>query len=368
VNRTLNFPQYLTTRVLPAEWVRQTGVMLVWPHEQTDWADQLEAVEKTYFDIAREIARRETVLIVCCDEDQRAWIHDRLRLEGIDPAAVRFAIGPFNDTWIRDYGPLTVFDEGRPKLLDFRFNAWGGKYPASLDDALNCALHDQGTFGNVPMEAVSLVLEGGSIDTDGAGSLLTTSRCLLAPSRNHGLDRRALESRLKRLLGIERVLCLEHGCLAGDDTDSHIDMLARFCDADTIAYTACEHPNDEHYEPLRAMEAELQSFRTRSGKPYRLIALPLPTAVYHAKGQRLPASYSNFLIINGAVLLPTYNDSADQTAVERLQETFLDCDIVSVDCTSLIQQYGSLHCMTMQLPEGITICDASRISPARQQR
>jgi agmatine/peptidylarginine deiminase len=291
-----------------------------------------------------------------------------LNAEGVDGAAVRFAIAPFNDTWTRDYGPITTLCEDRPKLLDFGFNAWGEKYAGSLDDAVTRSLHADGVFGEASLETVPLVLEGGSIEGDGAGTLLTTSHCLLASTRNPTLDRGALEERFNTLFGVERVLWLEQGFIAGDDTDSHIDMLARFCGRTAIAYTACKDRGDEHYRPLNKMEAELQSFRTPAGEPYRLIPLPLPAPIHDADGRRLPASYSNFLIINGAVLLPIYGDPADAIARARLQQCFPDRDIVGVDCTALIQQYGSLHCMTMQLPEGVTINDASGISSARQQR
>lgn len=342
--------------------------MLAWPHQQTDWADRLEAVEITYTNIAREIAHRERLLIVCRDIDHLVRIRERLRAEGVNRGNARYAVAAFNDTWIRDYGPLTVRCGNRPKLLDFRFNAWGGKYPASLDDAVTRALHGQGVFGDTALESIPLVLEGGSIDVDGAGTLLTTRRCLSAPTRNPGRERGALESCLGVLLGVERVLWLEHGHLSGDDTDSHIDMLARFCDEHTIAYTACEDPSDEHHEPLHTMKVELESFSTRAGKAYRLVPLPLPAPIHNTNGQRLPASYSNFLLINEAVLLPTYGDPADRTAHQRLQQVFPDRDIIDIDCTSLIQQYGSLHCITMQLPQGVTINDASGISPAGQQR
>jgi agmatine/peptidylarginine deiminase len=341
--------------------------MLVWPHNRTDWTPWLEAVELTYVKIAREITLRQSLLIVCCNVRQRTQICDQLCHVGIDLTAVRFAVAPFNDTWIRDYGPLNVLDGKEPRLLDCRFNGWGGKYPANLDDALTRTLYNEGVFGAVPMERVSLVLEGGSIDTDGAGGLLTTSSCLLGPNRNPSLNRQALELQLCTLFGIKRVLWLEHGWLAGDDTDSHIDMLARFCTANTLAYTACEDPSDEQYEPLKAMKAQLESFRTRAGKPYRLIPLPVPAPIHNNKGHRLPASYSNYVIINGAVLVPTYRDPADEVACQRLQRAFPGRDVVGVDCKPLIQQYGSLHCITMHLPEGVSIADASRFSPTLQQ-
>lgn len=353
---------------LPPEWAVQAGVLLAWPHERTDWAPWLAAVEDTYTKIVHQIATRQPVLIICKDRRHLACVRERLCRGILDTNRVRFAIAPFGDTWVRDYGPLTVLVKGKPKLLDFRFNAWGGKYSASLDNAATRALHDAGAFGDTEIEAVSLVLEGGSIEVDGAGGLLTTSMCLTSSTRNSGLNKPVLEAQLRRLLGVRRVLWLEHGFLAGDDTDSHIDVLARFCDANTIAYTACDDLDDEHYRPLKTMEAELRAFRTRAGAPYDLIPLPLPQPIRDHEGRRLPASYANFLIINGAVLLPTYGDPMDAVARHRLADAFPDREIVRVDCTALIQQYGSLHCATMQLPEGLAINDASGINSTRQRR
>ncbi len=342
--------------------------MLAWPHQQTDWADSLPAIERTYIDIAREIATREFVLIVCHDTSERARVLTLLHAQGLHLSRVRCAVAPFNDTWIRDFGPLTVMVGKKPKLLDFGFNAWGGKYAASLDDAVTRLLHAAGAFGDVELESLPLVLEGGSIEVDGAGTLLTTSSCLLTNTRNRGLGREALEQRLQQLFGHQRTLWLDQGYISGDDTDSHVDMLARFCDAETIVYSACDDPADEHYHPLKAMAAELRAFRTASGAPYRLIPLPIPRPIFNRTGKRLPASYANFLIVNAAVLLPVYNDRADQTAIAELGSAFPGREIVTVDCTALIQQYGSLHCATMQLPEGVTINDASGIGTARQRR
>ncbi|MBA2490476.1 MAG: agmatine deiminase family protein [Gammaproteobacteria bacterium] len=357
---------------LPAEWAPQSGVMLAWPHEATDWAGTLAAAESTYVEIARQIAWRELVIIVCADDVHLGYVRERLRAETVDLASMRLTVAPFNDTWIRDYGPLTVLSNGAPRLLDFRFNAWGGKYPASLDDALTGALHGKGAFGNIALERLFLVLEGGSIDVDGEGCMLTTRACLLSPTRNPGVDQSILEASFNEHFGIEQVLWLTHGQLAGDDTDSHIDMLARFCDPRTIAYTACDDPNDPHYAPLKAMAAELAAFRTFEKQPYRVIPLPLPAPIISGDGQRLPASYSNFLIINDAVLLPIYDDPADEIARLRLGAAFPEREIVCIDCTALIQQYGSLHCMTMQLPAGVHLrsdeSDANGTGTTRQQR
>jgi len=199
------------------------------------------------------------------------------------------------------------------------------------------------------------VLEGGSIDSDGQGTLLTTTACLLAPTRNPSLDQAGIESSLAQYLGVQRVLWLRHGRLEGDDTDSHIDMLARFCDPVTLAYSCCDDEADEHFAPLQAMKKELASFRTLAGEPYRLVPLPLPQAIFNAQGRRLPASYANFLIINNAVLVPLYDDHADEIAITNLQRCFPDRQIVGINCLAIIQQYGSLHCLTMQLPQGIGI-------------
>lgn len=327
--------------------------MLTWPHRHSDWQHLLAGVEPVYCEIARAVVEREHLLVICFDAEHRQHVQSQLADAGVAPERIRYANVRTNDTWVRDYGPLTVLHDDRPVLLDFLFNAWGDKYSATLDDAVTGNLYAAGLFGTLEYRRLPLVLEGGSIDVDGAGSLLTTARCLLAPTRNPDLDRPALEAALREHLGIERVLWLEHGELAGDDTDAHVDMLARFCDPHTIAYTQCPDPADPHHGPLSAMERELQAFRTAAGEPYRLVPLPLPRAVHDADGARLPASYANFLVINGAVLLPVYDDPADDIARDRLAACFPDRDIVTINCLPLIQQFGSLHCATMQLPAGV---------------
>jgi agmatine deiminase len=248
-----------------------------------------------------------------------------------------------------------VLCRNEPTLLDYEFNGWGGKYAYALDNLITRRLHTQGAFGAAPLETVNLILEGGSIEVDGQGTLLTTARCLLAPTRNHGRTRAQIETTLAEQLGITRFLWLEHGYLAGDDTDSHIDTLARLCDANTIAYVTCDDPADEHYAELQAMEKELQAFRTAAGQPYRLVPLPWPRARYDDGGARMPATYANFLIINDAVLVPTYDDPADQIALERLRDCFPGRTVIGIDCLPLIYQHGSLHCVTMQIPAGVLL-------------
>jgi agmatine/peptidylarginine deiminase len=350
----------VTTRRLPAEWEPQSGVMLTWPHAGGDWADRLDTVEPVFLAIAAAIARRENLLLNCSDRQQAERLREALLDEGIDSARLYLHLTPSDDTWARDHGALTVMENGRPLLLDFRFNGWGNKYPCELDNRINARLLADGVFGEVPMEHVELVLEGGSIDSDGRGTLLTTSSCLLDLQRNPGLSGQEIESQLQTLLGAERIVWLEHGCIEGDDTDGHIDMLARFADPQTIVYQACDETDYSCYGSLKAMEHALGKLRDRDGQPYRLVPLPWPQAKTGDDGERMPASYANFLLVNGAVLLPVYGDPADAGAIRQLQACFPDREIVPIDCLPLIAQHGSLHCLTMQFPAGVEFHQSGR--------
>jgi agmatine deiminase len=260
---------------------------------------------------------------------------------------------PSNDTWSRDFGPLAIYSGNRPQLLDFGFNGWGLKFAAGHDNLISRRLQRLGLFGATPLRTVGLILEGGSIESDGAGTLLTTAECLLNPNRNPHLTRAELEQQLGTLLGVRHWLWLENGYLAGDDTDSHIDTLARLCPDDTIVYVACDDPADEHYDALQRMAKELLAFRSRAGRPYRLLPLPWPRPCFDSDGTRLPATYANFLVVNGAVLVPTYADPADAAALSVIGQAFPGREIVAIDCRPLIRQHGSLHCVTMQLPKGV---------------
>lgn len=327
--------------------------MLTWPHAYSDWRPWLAEVEPVFVAIARAVAEREQVIITAYDAAHLMHISTLLQRAGTNLDRVHLHIAPSNDTWVRDHGPITVSKNGTPLLLDFIFNGWGDKFDATLDNELVRRLHAQGAFGATPLTSIDFVLEGGSIEVDGAGSLLTTERCLLSPQRNPALNRAAIETRLHEWLGVERVLWLTHGYLAGDDTDSHIDTLARFCSPDMVCYVACDDASDEHYTELKAMEQELQALRSAAGAPYHLVPLPWPQPKYGDDGRRLPASYANFLIINGAVLAPTYDDPADNAALARLKTCFPDRAIIAIPCLPLIRQYGSLHCVTMQLPAAV---------------
>ena len=341
----------------PAEWDPQSGIVIAWPHAGTDWVERLGEVEETYAALVAAIAAFQPVLICVADADVQARAQTRLRRSRIDMARVHFIRVRYNDTWLRDSGPIALIRaDGGFCLLDFRFTGWGGKFEAGLDDRLVAALHAAGAFAKAQVRSIDFALEGGAIDTDGAGTLLTTWRCL--HERHPGRSRESLDANLAQWLHQDRVLWLEHGYLEGDDTDAHIDTLARFASTDSIVYQGCDDPQDAHYAELRAMAEELAALRTADGKPYRLFPLPWAQPVIDA-GRRLAASYANFLIINGAVLMPAYGDRADADARDVLARAFPGREIVQVPCRPLIWQNGSLHCITMQLPSGLLAAAAS---------
>lgn len=341
---------------LPAEWEKQSGVQLTWPHCDTEWY-QLDKVIECYVDIASAILKFEPLLIVARDiSEARADISRVCASKGIslDLSAIRFCEAPVNDTWARDHGGISVYgDAGEKCLYDFVFNGWGLKFASNLDNYITKTIFSGGAF-NDDVRCIDMrpfVLEGGSIDSDGCGTLLTTSECLCSPNRNEYLSREEVEGKLKRAFGLSRVLWLDHGGIIGDDTDGHVDTLARFCTPDTIAYVQCTDPDDPHYDDLAEMERQLRSFRTMDGRRYNLVPLPLSDPLY-LDDYRLPASYANFLIVNGGVLLPGSGSPKDEIARKALQEVFPDREVVVVDCRALLSGHGSLHCVTMQFPEG----------------
>lgn len=335
---------------LPAEWEKQDGVLLAWPHEDTDWAYMLDDIRPVFSEIIRQIARFERVLLTA-PAAVEAWAY--LEADNVDMTRVSVCEMPNNDTWARDFGPVTVIFNGQPVLLDFGFNGWGLKFPANHDNLISRQLKESGAL-TPGIKTIGLIMEGGSIESDGLGTILTTTKCLLSPNRNPQLDRSEVEQALSSLVGARRVLWLDHGFLAGDDTDSHVDTLARICPDNVIVYVACDDGRDEHYQELKLMEEELKAFRAPDGSPYRLIPLPWPKARFDESAHRLPATYANFLVINGAVLVPTYRDQErDALALERVSEAFPGREVIGIDCLPLLEQRGSLHCVTMQLPDGV---------------
>ena len=337
-------------RSFATEWDQQDGVILSWPHAGTDWAYMLDEVTACYIEMARAILSDddERLVIVASDaDDVRAALGQDADWSRIDIIEL-----PTNDTWVRDYGPITVYHDGAMALADFTFNAWGMKFAADCDNLVTSRLNGQGLFKLPLINCRDLVLEGGAIETDGNGTVMTTTCCLTAPNRNDALSREQLEQVLLERLGAIKMLWLDYGGLAGDDTDGHIDTLARFAPGGIILYTGCDDPSDEHFEPLMKMEEQLKQFTDTDGNHYHLIKLPLPDAIYD-EISRLPATYANFLVTNHQVLVPVYGQpEKDVKACELIGQAFPGRRIVGVDCRALICQHGSLHCATMQLPKG----------------
>lgn len=330
----------------PAEWEKQDAVILTWPNEATDWAYILDEVVDCYVNIARAIIDDEDLVIVTCDENQT-----RKQLGDVDYSRVHFYEIANNDTWARDFGPIGVIRDGKPQLLDFTFNAWGMKFAADCDNLITSRLADMGAFDVPVVSHRDMVLEGGSVESDGNGTIMTTSMCLLQENRNPWMTREQIEKELKQRLGAEKILWIENGYLTGDDTDGHVDTIARFAPGNTIVYVGCDDENDEQYESLKAMEDELKAATNAQGVPYRLLRLPSPDPICEndLPVLRLPATYANFLIMNHQVLVPVYGQPADEKALAVVQEAFPDHKIVGIDCNALIKQHGSLHCVTMQL-------------------
>ncbi|HEY8229614.1 MAG TPA: agmatine deiminase family protein [Rhodanobacteraceae bacterium] len=339
---------------LPAEWEPQSAVLLAWPHAGTDWATRLDSVESTCAALIAAITRFETAIVCTPDAEIGAHAAECLRDAGADLSRVRFVKIPYDDTWLRDSGPITLRDDnnGRFVLVDFRFTGWGGKFEASQDDALVAGLIERGVFRRgVQHQRVDWALEGGAIESDGRGTVLTTWKCLR--QRHPDQPRELIELTLRNALSAQRVLSLNHGYLQGDDTDAHVDTLARFAPDDAIVYQACSDPDDPHYVELGAMRRELEALHTLDGKPYRLFPLPWPKPIMD-EGRRLAASYANYLVVNGAALVPAYGDAVDDAAAQTIALAHPEREVIQIPCGPLIWQNGSLHCMTMQLPAGVT--------------
>ncbi|KIM04727.1 MAG: agmatine deiminase [Sulfurovum sp. AS07-7] len=325
-----------------AEWEEQRAVLVTFPHEDSDWADNLNSALTPFVQITQAIAYAQNVFVVCKDVQ-------KIKNLFCSTNNMSFIQLPTNDTWTRDYGVISIEKDGVIGLLDFTFDAWGGKFEASLDNEVNKKLFQKGYFAPTTMQSIDFVLEGGSLESDGEGTILTTTECLCNPNRNGGLTQIQVEQKLQEYLGASRILWLNHGYLAGDDTNSHIDTLARFVSKDTIAFVECNDENDEHYEELLAMKKELQQFTQTNNDPYNLVALPMPSAKFDEENNRLPATYANFLITNKALLYPTYSVKEDKIAHEIFKNLFPSREIIPIECSRLIEQGGSLHCSTMQI-------------------
>ncbi len=350
-NNQLNYD----TLRLPAEWEKQKAVLLTWPHAETDWAPTLDDITHTYLEIAAEIAKREKLIVVTPHKEATLQlIKEWFDSHGLDDKAkgnLRVVKIDSDDTWARDHGFITLTGDGQTALLDFRFNGWGNKFEADKDNAINRQLHSKGIIRGTYFDYNDFVLEGGSIESDGYGTVFTTTHCLLAPGRNQPMTQDDIEQTLKRRLNAKRIVWIDYGNLIGDDTDGHIDTLVRIAPADTLLYVGCDDEQDPQYADLSKMEEQLRTLKTKSGRGYRLLRLPMPRPIFNGD-ERLPATYANFLVINDAVLYPTYGQpDLDDEASQTIADAFPDREIIGIDCRSVIVQHGSLHCCTMQFPK-----------------
>jgi agmatine/peptidylarginine deiminase len=335
------------------EWAEQDAVMLTWPHIDTDWSEILDKVEPVYISLCQQISQVEDVVIVAHNNELKQHITTLLIEHDVDLAKVHFVVTPCNDTWARDHGPITTANaDGKLSIKDFTFTGWGNKFAAELDNQINKQLVSELASAENDYDVVDLVLEGGGIEINESATLLTTSECLLNENRNANLSKQQVEAILKDKLGAKDFLWVDHGYLAGDDTDSHIDTLVRFAPNNTLVYVSCDDENDEHFDALSKMAEQLHTFKTPEGAAYNLIPLPWPKAIFDDDGYRLPATYANYLIINKTVLVPVYNDQKDAEALKQIQLAYPEHTVIGIDCVPIIHQFGSLHCITMQLPKG----------------
>ena len=331
-----------------AKWESCSHVLLALPDESTDWDYVLPEAQEQFVRLIRTLTDNGEHCIVLC--------HDRAGAESLlcdcNSDLLMIVEAPYNDTWTRDYGPITVIRGERTRSLDFGFNGWGLKFAADKDNLVNLFLHDNLVLDPERYRNVrDFILEGGSVETDGQGTLLTTSRCLLSPNRNGGKSKKEIGERLRDVLGVEHILWLDHGALEGDDTDSHIDTLCRMAPDNVILFTGCRNMDDPQFEELLKMRAQLSLFRNMEGESYNLVELPLPDPIFDSEGNRLPATYANYLVTERNLFMPVYNQPAnDLLACQTVRIAFPNHNIIPVDCRTLLLQHGSLHCSTMQIP------------------
>lgn len=331
-----------------AEWEKQRAVLFAFPHQWSDWQPYLSEARENFIAIIKQVLRFESVILIYHPNDlEGKQIIEEEFAEQIKEGRIKVYAIKCNDTWARDFGAINLLEDEKNVLLDFGFNGWGLKFASNWDNQINSALKELGEFSD-ELRVMDMILEGGSIESDGEGVILTNTQCLLEKNRNPFLNQEQIELKLKEHLGAKKILWLNHGYLAGDDTDSHIDTLARFISPTQIVYVGCDDKSDEHYVELKAMESELKNLRDLNGEPYELIKLPFVRAIFD-EGERLPATYANFLFVNNALLVPTYGDSNDSLALQTLQDALPHLEVIGIDCQTLIRQHGSLHCVSMQI-------------------
>jgi len=312
---------------LPAEWEKQKSIMVVFPTTHKDWQHSIKEIQKSYIGFIKAISRFQTCVVICNNKkilDRYFDSYENIEIHQIET----------NDTWIRDFGAINVFIGNKLKYYNFKFNAWGDKFESALDDKFNKI------FFKKELIDIDFILEGGSIDSNGNGVMLSTAKCIFNQNRNSTCKEKEVVEKIEKLFGLKELIVLKHGALIGDDTDSHIDTLARFIDKNSIVYTKCYDKNDIHYEELLKMEKELQK------TDFRLIPLPLPNPKIY-QGERLPATYINFVFINGAVIVPTYNDQNDAKVIDIFKKELPNREILAIDSSIFIREHGSLHCSSI---------------------
>lgn len=336
---------------MPAEWEPHEATWLAWPHNRETWFAQTPAIPRIYAQIVRALMGGEKVRLLVPDEAARGEAEDTLRHHDAWGDNVELHVVPTNDAWARDFGPLFVVKEEdgqrRVALTNWKFNSWGGKYPYDLDDAV--PEYVRARYGFRAWQP-GIVMEGGSIDVNGRGTLLTTESCLLNPNRNPGLSPAEIEEHLRAYLGVQRILWLGDG-IAGDDTDGHVDDISRFVNPTTVVTAIEDNPADENYNVLQYNLGRLLGMRDQDNRPLTVVTIPMPEPVEY-DGQRLPASYANFYIGNRAVLVPIFQCAEDRRALTIFQELFPDRRIVGIDCRELVIGLGGIHCITQQQPAG----------------
>ncbi|MDG5799310.1 agmatine deiminase family protein [Marinilabiliaceae bacterium ANBcel2] len=337
----------VSERFLPAEWSDQDAVLMAWPHQRSDWSYMLDQIQSCYIEIIKKITLFQKVILLIPDDNRTEKLIKSQNL------SVIICFIEVDDTWIRDYGPITLNSRSGYIVANFKFNGWGLKYKSEQDNLVINRLNELSFFSSATVieDHLGFTLEGGSIESDGRGTILTTRKCIDSANRNSSLSFDERINYIKDVLGASKVLVLNHGYIEGDDTDSHIDTLARFCDPETIAYVAPTDSDDSHYSELKKMEEELKLFRDNNGRPFKLVPLSMAEPVYNGD-KRLPATYANFLILNSALLVPLYGSKTDSLALNQLQKVFKNRRVIGVNCLPLIQENGSLHCATMQIPAG----------------
>ncbi len=347
-------PQFKTPKQLgyyfPAEFAPHTTTWLSWPHKEASWPGKLNSIYPQYAQFIKAVSEGEKVHINVNDEEMKSFAIRHLLNAEVNMNQIQFFLFPTNDAWCRDHGPAFLINpkSDYPKVvIDWGYNAWGNKYPPyDLDDQIPTLIANE---YNIPVFHPGIVMEGGSVEFNGAGTLLTSTACLLHPNRNPHLNQQQIEDYLCHYYGVEQILWVSEG-IAGDDTDGHIDDTIRFVNKDTVLTVVEENKSDENYEPLQTNLRELKHMRLLNGKQLNIIELPMPEPVIY-EDQRLPASYANFYISNAAVVVPTYRCNLDEKALQIIQDCFPERKVMGIDSTDLIWGLGSFHCLSQQEPE-----------------